>query len=185
MEIEEMKNLWAGQPTEEKQKEALALMLTEKSHPILKNIRKQLLLEISSWLVILCVYYSMFDGQMRPWIANGVFIMSMVQAIAFNISGYLVARNLIHGDNLVTSLSGYLISLKRFKWTSLFSRMIFMGGMLFFFLYGLDMDIRRVLAVGFIVVVSAGQLWFLHSQWSLKIDKLTSLQTNLVDTNNR
>lgn len=176
-----MKNLWAGKPAEEKQKDALALMLTEKSHPILKKIRKQLLLEMSAWLVILCVYYTMFDGQTRPWIINGVFIVGILQAIAFNISGYLAARNLIYGDNLIVSLSGYIIRLKQFKWISLFSRIVLMVGMLFFFLYGLDLDMRRILAVGFIVVVFAGQLWFLHSQWSLKIGKLARLQTNLLD----
>jgi len=182
MRIEEMKSLWAGQPVEVKQKEALAGMLTEKSHPILKGIRKQLLLEISSWLIILCVYYSMFDGEKRPLAVNVVFIIGMLQAIAVNFTGYLAARNVIHGDNIITSIAVYLEKLRRFKWGSLFSRIIFIGAMLFFFFYGLDMAVFRTLSIVFIGVAFVGQLWILQRQWSQRIKKLFELKSELLNT---
>lgn len=183
MRIEEMKSLWAAQPIEVKQKETLAEMLTEKSHPILKGIRKQLLLEIGSWLIILSVYYSMFDGEKRPLAVNLIVIISMLQAIAFNFTGYLAARNLVYGYNIVTSIAVYLEKLKRFKWGSLFSRIIFMSGMLFFFFYGLDMAIFRTLSIIFIGVVFVGQLWLLQRQWSQRIKKLVELKSELLNTN--
>jgi len=178
MEFEDMKDLWAGQAMEEKQKEVLAKMIRKKSHPILKKISRQLALEAGSWLVVLSVYYSMFDGQMRPWVGNGVFIIGILQAIAFNISAYLAARNLIQGDNLVSSLSRYIIELRKFKWISLFSRIIMMGAILFFFLYGLEMNTRRTFTVLFISLIFAGQLWFLQNQWSQKISKLVRLKAD-------
>jgi hypothetical protein len=183
MRIEEMKSLWEAQPIEVKQKEALAGMLTEKCHPILKGIRKQLILEISSWLIILCVYYSMFDGEKRPLAVNLIFIISILQAIAFNFTGYLAARNLVHGDNIITSIVVYLEKLKRFKWSSLFSRIIFMGGMLFFFFYGLNMVFFRTLSIVLIGVVFVSQLWLLQRQWSQRIKKLVELKSGFININ--
>lgn len=72
METEEMKSLWASQSGKEMQKNALAGMLSEKSHPVLRKIKRQLLIEIIMWLVILCGYYSAFDGDRRPVPANFV-----------------------------------------------------------------------------------------------------------------
>lgn len=185
MRIEEMKSLWEAQAIEVKQKEALAGMLTEKSHPILKGIKRQLILEISSWLIILCVYYSMFDGEKRPLAVNLIFIISMLQAIAFNFTGYLAARNLVYGGNIITSIAVYLEKLKRFKCGSLFSRIIFMGGMLFFFFYGLDMAIVRTLSIAFIGLVFVGQLWLLQRQWAQRIKKLVELKSELINTNGK
>src|SRR5690606_11592688 len=185
MRIEEMKSLWTAQSIEVKQKEALSEMLTEKSHPILKGIRKQLLLEISSWLIILCVYYNMFDGEKRPLAANLVFIICVLQAVAFNFTGYLAARNLVYGDSIITSITVYLKKLKRFKWGSLCSRIIFTGGMLFFFFYRLDVAIFRILSIAFIGLVFIGQLWLLQRQWSQRIKKLAELMFELINTNGK
>ncbi|MFC6101610.1 hypothetical protein [Olivibacter domesticus] len=183
MRIEEMKSLWTGQPIGVKQKEELAGMLTERSHPILKGIRKQLLLEISAWLIVLCVYYSMFDGEKRPLAINMIFIICILQAIAFNFTGYLAAKNLVHGDNIITSIAVYLEKLKRFKWGSLCSRIIFMVGMLFFFFYGVDMAVFRTLSLVFIGIAFVFQLWLLQRQWSQRIKNLVALKSELMNAN--
>lgn len=107
----------------------------------------------------------------------------MLQAIAFNFTGYLAARNLVHGNNLITSIAVYLSKLKRFKWGSLFSRIIFMGGMLFFFFYRLDMAIFRTLSLVLIGLVFVGQLWLLQRQWSQRIKKLVKLKSELMNPN--
>jgi len=173
-----MKNLWAVEPREKKPTAALAEMLKVKSHPILKKIKSQLLLELTAWIVLLTVYYSMFDGEKRPWFINFVFILGLLQAISYNLSGYLAAKNLIQGDNLSASFTTYLKQLKKFRSSAIGSRLLLMTGLLLFFSYGLEMDNKRIIAILAISSIFILQLWFLYQQWTKRIAKLEAISKN-------
>ena len=57
--------------------------------------------------------------------------------------------------------------------------------MLFFFFYGLDVAIFRILSIAFIGLVFIGQLWLLQRQWSQRIKKLAELKSELINTNEK
>jgi len=175
MEIEEIKNLWASQPIEKKSKEVLAEMLKIKSHPVLKKIKTQLLLEMIAWLILLAVYYTMFDGEKRPWFINFVFVLGLLQAVTYNLSGYLAARNLIQGDNLSISFINYLRQLKKFRSSAIGSRLLLMTGLLLFFSYGHELNSKRIIAMLSISSIFILQLWLLYQQWTKRIGKLEAI----------
>ncbi len=173
-----MKNLWGSQPIEKKSKDVLAEMLKVKSHPVLKKIKTQLLLEMIAWLIFMAIYYTMFDGEKRPWFINFVFMLGLLQAMAYNLSGYLAAKNLIQGDNLFASFTNYVKQLKKFRSSAIGSRLLLITGLILFFSYGLEMNSRRIIAIFSISSIFMLQLWILYQQWTKRITKLEVISKN-------
>ena len=56
MEADDLKSDWKSMEPVSRDKETLLLMLQENQHPVLKTIRKQILFEITVWVLFLMVY---------------------------------------------------------------------------------------------------------------------------------
>ncbi len=179
MELNEMQNLWKSQKTDKKNNESIQQMALEKSQPVLKRIKKQLLLEMILWTFIVVVYHSAFDGNQRPAAVNLVFVIGFIQAIAYNLSGYLAARNLGTGNNLLHSIQEKIAELKKLQLTAVASRTVLMLSILFFFSYGLELNSKRLFSLAGITVVFALQLGLVFQIWKRRIVKLKEVATLL------
>jgi hypothetical protein len=178
MELQEMKDLWSAAPQEHVALSALEKMTREESQPVLRKFKLQLLLELVFWLLIIFFYYDAFDGAKRPVAINLVFVLGFVQAAAYNLSGYLAAKNLIAGGDLATSLPNYLQRLKRYRWTAIGSRAVMMLAMMLFFTFGLEMEAKRLIAIAGILVVFGLQLFSIHLIWNKRIAQLSRIALN-------
>ena len=49
MELDDLKSDWNRIQPNSKSEEALLLMLQENKHPVLKSIRKQIVIEVTAW----------------------------------------------------------------------------------------------------------------------------------------
>lgn len=174
-----MKDLWNASQTEHTNMETLKNMVAEKSHPVLKKIKRQLLVEIVAWIVIICVYHNAFDGDKRPGAINLVFVIGFLQAIAYNLSSYLGARNLIQGVNLSASIKEYTKKLKKFQWAAVCSRAVLMAAIITFFCYGLEIDTKRLISIAVIAVLFGIQLVLISLSWNKRIKKLTGIAAAL------
>lgn len=170
-----MKTLWKANPAANISLTELEKMTLEKSHPLLKKIKIQMLFEMILWLIIILVYHNAFDGAKRPGAINFIFVIGFLQAVAYNFSGYMATRNLIAGPDLRSSLYNYLKKLKRFKWTAVCSRAALMFGILLFFSYGLEMQSKRILSIVGIVGLFGMQLLLVSLSWSKRIRKLSGI----------
>lgn len=174
-----MQKIWQSSSINKKTDLELETAIRQKSHPMLKKIKRQLMIELILWVIALICFYSMFDAENRPWFINGLLVLGFLQAIGYNLSGYLAARNLVGADNIIESLNIYTEKLKTFKWTSIFSRTILMVSFIFFFSYGLEMNAKRLISISAIALIFLVQLYLIHGQWQKRIDKLVGYQESL------
>lgn len=173
-----MKELWRLEQTADIPMVELQKMTLEKSQPVLKKIKLQLMLEMVLWVMVIVVYHSAFDGDKRPSGINLIFVVGFVQAIAYNFSAYLAARNVIAGADLGASLFNYLKKLKVFKWTAICSRAVLMLAVIVFFSYGLELVPRRLIAIAGILTLFGIQLLLISLSWNKKIRKLSKVMAD-------
>jgi len=174
MEIEELKKEWQSIKTPQIDLSRLKDMTIEKSHPVLRGIRKQLTIELIGWSAFLVVCFTGLDADQKPILTNVILITSVALPMMFNIYGYQLSKELIAGPDISSSLQNRINSLKRFAITSVALRIMLITGMGYFFLSVMSMDQRKILLLGAAGVVLTFPLYLLVRVWTKRIGKLSS-----------
>jgi hypothetical protein len=176
MELEELKASWNAAGQESKPKTELLKMLDPKRHPILKGIRKQIIIEVVGWTVFLLCYYSMFDGHEKPFLINLFLAGSLLISISHNVYGYKFSERVVHGDNLVTSLATYLKKVKWYAIQSIIVRIVFTAGLLTFLTYNISFNAQKYLLLVTVICVVMFQIFLLAALW---LKRYKTLQNSL------
>lgn len=177
MELDELKSGWNNIKMPTKPTEEIQLMLLENKHPVLKGIRKQLVIEIIAWSVFLLCYYTMFDGNLKPKWINMILIVSVVLPLIHNLMGYQFARYLVNSNTIRESLENYLSKVKVYATVSITSRLFLMIGFLLFFTYGLHFNTYRYVSLGAIILIFVVQLFLLCKLWAKRLKNLKNAVT--------
>jgi hypothetical protein len=172
MELDELKADWNSIAVPTKKTEEMQLMLSENRHPVLKGIRQQLTIEIVGWSAFLLCYYSMFDGEDKPWFVNLLLIAAVLFAIVHNLIGYRFSKYLIKGIDIKTSLENYLLKVKIYAFTSVAARVIFIAGFLLFFSYNISFNETKLYLMIVVLLVCLVQLTLLAILWNGRLRKL-------------
>jgi hypothetical protein len=172
MELDDLKNAWQTVKTPDKAAGDIKAMLTENNHPVLKGIRKQVIIEVAAWSVFLVCYYTMFDGDAKPVWINVVLVVSVLFPIIHNLMGYSFARYLVNGKTLKESLTLYLAKVKVYAALSICSRVLFAAGFVVFFTYGLSFNAAKYYSVAIIALIFGFQLWVLSRMWAKRINNI-------------
>ncbi|TKC06298.1 hypothetical protein [Pedobacter frigoris] len=165
MELDELKSDWKNIPIPDKTKEQFSVMLKENNHPVLKGIRKQLVIEIAGWTAFLICYYSMFDGDQKPLIINLILIVSILISMIHNVSGYNFARYLVDGESMLSSLENYFSKVKWFAILSVTFRIMFAIGLLSFFSYNIRFGPEKYLLVAIVIFMFLIQIFIHRRIW--------------------
>ncbi|ULT25214.1 hypothetical protein KUH03_41430 [Sphingobacterium sp. E70] len=144
-------------------------MLSENRHPVLKNIRKQLTIEIIGWCIFLTCYYTMFDGDRKPVWINILLVFSILLPIIHNLMGYRFAKYLVQGSNIQESLKNYLAKVKRYAAISIISKQLFLIGLLLFFTYGLSFNTNKSISLVIIGLLFIIQLLLTFRIWAKRL----------------
>lgn len=147
-------------------------MLSENKHPVLKDIRKQLTIEIIGWGIFLLCYYSMFDGDKKPVWINILLVLSILLPITHNLMGYRSAKYLVQGTNIHESLKNYLSKVKIYAIISIISRQIYLTGLLLFFTYGLSFNRSRYILLVAVLLIFLIQLIISCRIWAKRLKSL-------------
>ena len=131
--MDPLKEAWKGAGTSTKSTADIKEMLKENKHPVLKKIRRQMIIEIVMFSVFGLIYYDAFDGHQKPLYANVILVASLLLVIFHNLIGYFNAKRSVKGDNLRVSLEKYEHQLKVFAFFSVLSRVIYTAGLAIFF----------------------------------------------------
>ena len=172
METTDLKSLWQAIPTAIKKNEQLVGMLKESNQPVLKHIKKQLILESTGLFLFLICFYTMFDAEQKPIWVNILMLLAISAPIVHNIKGYLMYQEKIEATNLKASLNTYLIRIKNYTIQVLICRVIFVTGILFFFTYNIILTPQKWLMLGMIGLVFGFQMWFLYQIWMKRINRI-------------
>jgi len=177
MELAELKHAWDTIETPVKSTDDIKLMLSENGHPVLKKIRKQLIIEIIGWSVFLLCYYTMFDGDHKPIWINITLIVSVLLPLIHNLLGYRFAKYLVNGATIKESLKNYLSKVKIYATVSIICRLLFMTGLLLFFTYGVSFNTKKYVSFAIIILIFLVQLSILCRLWAKRWKKLENVVT--------
>jgi hypothetical protein len=172
MALDDLKSSWNSTISQSKTENDLHLMLKENRHPVLKRIRKQIIIETTGWLVFLLCYYTMFDGATKPLIANAILIIAVLAALLHNLTGYSFSKNLVVDKDINTALQAWLAKMKSHARVSIVMRVIFIAGLLTFFCWNVNIDARRYVLLSAGLVLLIAQLMVLNRIWMGRIKSL-------------
>jgi hypothetical protein len=180
MELDQLKSTWNISEVPAKTTEELKRMLLESKHPVLKEIRKQFVIEIAGWSVFLLCYYTMFDGDQKPLWVNFVLVITMLSSLLHNLSGYSFSRFLPGGNSIKASLDRYLKKIRTYASISIFSRIFLMTGFMLFFTFNIQFTTTKYLLLVAIALVFALQLLWLSRLWVKRISALRNAINNFL-----
>ena len=172
MELDELKSAWDSVNVPAKSNEELQLMLKENNHPVLKGIRRQLIIELSCWLTFIACYYTMFDGDRKPIFLNLVLIACVMFLIVHNLMGYYFSKYLVNGTGIKLSIQSYLVKVKWYAGVSVFARFLYAAGLLLFLTYGIHFNKGKYNLLGVVIVVFAVNLFWLYQLWAKRLRQL-------------
>ena len=172
MEIDDLKSDWNAVQSIPKSEETLLLMLQENKHPVLKSIRKQIVIEVTAWCVFLMVYYSMFDGAEKPLWVNLVLISTLLLPLLHSIYGYYYNKYLANGSNVKKALEQLYNRLKNYALFSVVVRIGFVCGLLLFFTYNIDFTTTKYYSLLVISIVFLIQLFVLYRIWNKRLKRI-------------
>lgn len=169
MEIDDLKSDWNTIQSNPKKEETLLLMLQENKHPVLKSIRKQIVIEVSAWIFFLIVYYSMFDGAEKPLWVNLVLIVTFLLPIFHSSYGYYYNKYLADDLNVKMALEQLYNRLKKYALVSVIARIGFVCGFVLFFTYTIQFTPTKYYLFVLIAVVFFIQLFVLYRIWNKRL----------------
>ncbi|HUP12285.1 MAG TPA: hypothetical protein VM187_08745, partial [Niastella sp.] len=133
MERDALISAWHGAGATAKNNVELTAMLRDGQHPVLKHIRRQLIIETIAFTVFLFLYHDFFDGDRKPLYASLLIAGAMMSVIIHNILSYVFTKRSFEGNNLKQSLEQYLHVLKKHAIISIMCRALMAGCLLLFF----------------------------------------------------
>ncbi|QRR01475.1 hypothetical protein [Dyadobacter sandarakinus] len=172
MNIDELKNDWKNlQPDNTGMKEQ-SMLKNGKGNSQLNAIRLRLAIEMVSYVLFLAVYYTMFDGDKKPLYANLLLVGSFLMVIIHSLTGYLAAKNIISGKNILQSMSRYHKKLKGYAMVSLLTRTVSLICLLIFFVSSIELNTTKSWMLVGLVLLVATQAYINYNIWSARIKKI-------------
>jgi hypothetical protein len=157
----------------------LKRMISEKRHPVLKGIRRQLLIEIIAFTVFLFVYYDFFDGDRRAVYVNVLLVGAILLVIIHNIIGYVMTIQQVKGDNIMQSLHHHLSNMKMYAVTSVTCRTLMTGCLLFFFTSNIVFNAHKYWMLMSVIVILIVQMAWLSGIWFRRIRQIKGIVDRL------
>jgi hypothetical protein len=172
MEKDKLQSLWQGINPTQKSQEELSKILKDRSHPVLKSMKKQILIELIGFTAFLFCYYTMFDGAAKPLLINVTLIVAIALPLLHNLKGYRLQKQFKSSSNLKDDLTSFVAKLKSFRVETMIARIAFVFGFLLFFTYNIEFSQGKWWATLLIMIAFSIQLFFLYKIWSGRINRL-------------
>lgn len=175
MEQNALISAWQAVGATPKNTSELKSMIQERRHPVLRRIRRQLLIETLAFTAFLFVYYDFFDGNRRAVYINGLLVGAMLLAIAHNIMGYILTKHPIKGDNIIQSLKDHLFKMKMYVAASVVIRALMAACLLLFFASVITFNANKYWVLIGVIVLLIVQLVLLSGIWFKRIRQIKEI----------
>jgi hypothetical protein len=172
MDQKDLISAWQAVDAAPKKNTELNSIIQQRRQRVFKRMRKQLLIETLTFIVFLFVYYDFFDGDRKPIYTNMLIIVSMLLVIALNITGYMLAKRSMRGDNIKQSLNEYLSKVKLYAVLSVAGRALMAGCLLLFFTSVIKFNANKYWILAGIIAILVVQLIALSGMWLKRIGQL-------------
>ncbi|RYY56842.1 MAG: hypothetical protein EOO09_05045 [Chitinophagaceae bacterium] len=173
-----LKTAWEGISPDQENKKDVKAVWNKGGAPVLRTIRKQLVIELLAFIVFLFVYYDFFDGDRKPFYINVLLVVAVLFTIANNINGYLLAGMRLDGDSIRHSLLTRLKKIRVFATLSILFRVVAAACLLVFFTSVIRFTNYKYWLLAGLVLVFAIQLSLLFFLWRKRIVELKRVIEN-------
>ena len=180
MEQDALKSAWQGIVGIPKTNTEVKLMMQESAHPVLKRIRKQLIIETIAFTVFLFVYYDFFDGDRKPLYANVLLVAAVLFNIVHNIMGYVLTKSGVKGNNIKQLLEAHLSKMKVYAAVSVACRVLVAGCLLLFFALVITFNSNKYWILAVTILVFFMQIVLLSGIWANRIRQMKKTTDNWV-----
>lgn len=173
MELDNLKSNWKNTGSVKKNQDELLTMTQAKNHPDIKRIRIKLTIETVAIIAFLMVYYDGFDGSEKPLWINAALIATAIAYIIARISGWLVLRNPIAGNDLKKSLSHFNTKLKQAAVLIVVSSFLFGSAVIVFFTSSIEFTKEKYMVLAVILVMLISLVYVSNRIWIKRIKSIT------------
>lgn len=181
METDLLKSAWNIYTGEKRESGQLKSMLKESAHPVLRNIRRQLLIETALFSIFGLLYYDLFDGNQKPLYANFLLVFALILIIGHNFVGYIASKSLIQGPDLRQSLSLYYTKLRKYAIFSVFIRVFASASVIAFFISIIHFSTIKYTLLACCFALIIGQGFIQWKIWRKRLDKLSATLADFTD----
>lgn len=172
--MDPLKTAWDNTPTPSKTTADIQAMVVKQTSPVIKEIRKQLIIEALGYAAFLIVYYDFFDGDKKPFYLNALLVISLLFLLTYNVTGYMLAKHSAMGDNLLQRMQKQLQQLKRYAAVALISKALALAGIFAFFLGNTHWNSHKYIAMAVIVLSVMVQHFILRRIWAGRIIRFSN-----------
>ncbi|HOZ78679.1 MAG TPA: hypothetical protein PLY34_11830 [Ferruginibacter sp.] len=172
MELNDLKAGWQHAGAALKNETDLQKMTQVSNHPVLKKIRRKLIVETAGLAVFLLIYYDWFDGDQKPFTVNLFLVVSLLLYLSNNIIGYIAIASPVRRTNLKLSVQDYFIRIKRLSIASLVISFVYSVSLIIFFTSIINFTKEKRMILAGIVLVLLQLLLFSWRNWHRKINRL-------------
>jgi len=155
--------------------EQLNKMTSTTNHPVMKKIIRQLFVESIPVILLLAIYYDIFDGQEKGWIWHLVLVLSALMLLLHNMLGIYLISNVNMADNIKDSLAQYYKKIKRFAYMAISTRLLALIGLGLFLINGEISKLVNWYSLAALLVLVV-QFYFLQKIWQ---NRLRIIQTSI------
>jgi cation transport ATPase len=172
MELDTLQSAWQNSEPAHKGNKEISEMMRERTHPVLKRIRRQMIIEGIAFTFFLFFYYDLFDGDRKPFYVNALLVAAMLFALVHTITGYKLAKGGVTGSTIKQALSNQLMKLKGYALISIISRVGVAGCLLFFFASIITFTTQKYWLLAAIILLFVIQLVILSGIWLKRIRQI-------------
>ena len=172
MQTDNLKTTWKNIVPPLKDKIELKAMMQESRHPVLRDIRRQMIFEFLLFVSLLVMYYDIFDGDRKPFYANAIFIVTVSMVILLGMAGYVLAKQRVQGSDLIASLNKRLSTLRIYATVFVAGRVFWTIALLIFFGSVITFNTAKYWLLGGAGLVVIIQTLILSGIWKKRMDRL-------------
>lgn len=164
--MDPLKSAWDNAPTPDRD---ISAIIGKHTSPVLKDIRKQVILEAIGYSIFLIVYYDFFDGDKKPYYLNLLLVVSVLCMLAQSVTGYVLARSPAVEYNLLESMRKKLHNIRKYALISIFTKILAFAGIFAFFLASIHWTQQKYLTLIPLVIIVGVQAYFQWKIWKGRI----------------
>lgn len=172
MDLDQFKSEWQEQALPLKSQKALEEIAAAGSHPSIKRIKVQLIIEGVAWVLFLFLFYDFFDGHLKPLWLNILLAISFILLLLQHVWGIRLLNKPMQENNLLTSLESYKESLSQYTIYTLVARGGAMGILFWFFFYNVEWTSTRYGLLAGALVIMLIQFYVLYKIWDRRIQQI-------------
>jgi hypothetical protein len=172
MDLNELKSNWQRSGSQRKALSDLQRMTKLNQHPQLKRIRIKLFVEALALFTFLAIYYTAFDGDQKSFIMNSLLITVVCLYLTCDVAGYLLIKNPIKANNLVSSVDKLLRNLKILRAFSIVVSALFGAIVILFLTSEIIFTPKKYLILAGMIATLILSLAFLVKSWNARVSNL-------------